>query len=180
MSEPNVPTPITRLEQYWDAILDKIAGGSSVTVEALSVTENNTYTAPEGKAYSPVTVAVPNPNSVVTVTGTLDAPFGDLDWATLKAGLLSLNLSMYMTIDASVLGVIDPVPLTCETPSCNFCIIATTGSDGSVTCVKVVYDETGELTVADYIDLESYTNITPYASLLPTTLTVIYHPLPTE
>ena len=33
-------------------------GGSSVTVEALTATENKTYTAPEGKAYSPVTVNV--------------------------------------------------------------------------------------------------------------------------
>ena len=38
-------------------------GGSSVTVESLSVTENNTYTAPSGKAYSPVSVSVsPNVN----------------------------------------------------------------------------------------------------------------------
>lgn len=33
-------------------------GGSEITVEALTVTENDTYTAPEGKAYSPVTVNV--------------------------------------------------------------------------------------------------------------------------
>ena len=33
-------------------------GGSSITVEPLSVTENDTYTAPTGKAYSPVTVNV--------------------------------------------------------------------------------------------------------------------------
>ena len=35
-----------------------IGGGSSVTVEALTATENKTYTAPQGKAYSPVTVNV--------------------------------------------------------------------------------------------------------------------------
>ena len=35
-------------------------GGGDITVEALSATENGTYTAPSGKAYSPVTVAVPN------------------------------------------------------------------------------------------------------------------------
>lgn len=35
-------------------------GGGGVTVEPLSVTENNTYTAPSGKAYSPVVVNVPN------------------------------------------------------------------------------------------------------------------------
>ena len=37
---------------------EHIGGGSSVTVEALTATENKTYTAPEGKAYSPVTVNV--------------------------------------------------------------------------------------------------------------------------
>lgn len=35
-------------------------GGSSVTVEPLTVTENGTYTAPEGEAFSPVTVLVQN------------------------------------------------------------------------------------------------------------------------
>lgn len=35
-------------------------GGSSITVEALSATENKTYTAPAGKAYSPVVVNVAN------------------------------------------------------------------------------------------------------------------------
>lgn len=35
-------------------------GGGDITVEALSVTENGTITAPSGKAYSPVVVDVPN------------------------------------------------------------------------------------------------------------------------
>lgn len=35
------------------------SGGSSITVEPLTVTSNGTYTAPTGKAYSPVTVNVP-------------------------------------------------------------------------------------------------------------------------
>lgn len=35
-------------------------GGSSIEVESLTVTENDTYIAPEGKAYSPVTVNVPS------------------------------------------------------------------------------------------------------------------------
>lgn len=35
-------------------------GGGDVTVESLSATENGTYTAPKGKAYSPVAVNVPN------------------------------------------------------------------------------------------------------------------------
>ena len=35
-------------------------GGQSITVEALNVSQNGTTTAPEGKAYSPVNVSVPN------------------------------------------------------------------------------------------------------------------------
>ena len=51
-------------------------GGSSVTVEALTATENKTYTAPEGKAYSPVTVnvaaAIPTPK--ITAQINIDNP----------------------------------------------------------------------------------------------------------
>lgn len=43
-------------------------GGGDITVEALSVTENGTYTAPSGKAYSPVTVNVPSDFSTAHVT----------------------------------------------------------------------------------------------------------------
>lgn len=51
--------PLTRLEQYLAHIAEN-GGGSSVTVEPLTVTSNGTQTAPSGKAYSPVTVNVPN------------------------------------------------------------------------------------------------------------------------
>ena len=58
----DLPDPITREEQYLYEIATKMqgGGGSSVTVEALTVTANGTTTAPRGKAYSPVTVDVPN------------------------------------------------------------------------------------------------------------------------
>lgn len=43
-------------------------GGSSITVEPLTVTENGTQTAPSGKAYSPVTVNVPQPSGTKNIT----------------------------------------------------------------------------------------------------------------
>lgn len=51
-----------------------IGGGSSVTVESLTATENKTYTAPEGKAYSPVNVNVSGglPTANVTVINSDD------------------------------------------------------------------------------------------------------------
>lgn len=54
--------PLSRLEQYLDYIANNGGGGGGgdITVESLSATENTTYTAPSGKAYSPVTVNVPN------------------------------------------------------------------------------------------------------------------------
>ena len=42
------------LEEIWEIVI----GGHAFEVEELNVTENDTYTAPEGKAYSPVTVNV--------------------------------------------------------------------------------------------------------------------------
>jgi hypothetical protein len=50
--------PITREEMYLDAIAKGGGGGGDVTVNPLSVSENGTYTAPSGTAYSPVTVDV--------------------------------------------------------------------------------------------------------------------------
>jgi len=50
--------------ELYDLILAKKlsggGGGGDVTVESLSVTSNGTYTAPTGKAYSPVVANVPN------------------------------------------------------------------------------------------------------------------------
>ena len=50
-------------------VLDDEAG-QSITVESLSVTQNGTYTAPTGKAYSPVTVSVSGGGGLVYETGT--------------------------------------------------------------------------------------------------------------
>ena len=57
----DLPDPITREEQYlYEIATNMQGGGSSVTVEPLTVTQNGTTTAPSGKAYSPVTTNVPN------------------------------------------------------------------------------------------------------------------------
>ena len=53
------------------------SGGGSITVESLSVTQNGTYTAPTGKAYSPVTVNVSGGG--VTPVAEKDVNFIDYD-----------------------------------------------------------------------------------------------------
>lgn len=66
--------PFTRIEQYLAYIAENgDGGGSSVTVEPRTVTKNDTYTALEGFAYSPVTVAVPV-QVIELFNGTLSQP----------------------------------------------------------------------------------------------------------
>lgn len=62
-----VTEPVQSAEEaYLQAIYENGGGGSSVTVEPLTVTENGTYTAEEGTAYSPVAVAVPGITKLTT------------------------------------------------------------------------------------------------------------------
>lgn len=62
------------LKPWWPYVRELMEGGGSVTVEQLNVTENGTYTAEAGKAYSPVVVNVEGGESdfstaTVTISG---------------------------------------------------------------------------------------------------------------
>ena len=73
-------------------------GGSSVDVEALSVTANGEYTAPTGKAYSPVTVNVPwnwMGENVELVDGeiwSVNKKLKDTDYATWTPSTTAIDL----------------------------------------------------------------------------------------
>lgn len=70
---------------WWPYVRALMEGGGSVTVEQLNVTENGTYTAESGKAYSPVVVNVPGGvEGFSTITCT----------AVLNDGVEVLNLSV--------------------------------------------------------------------------------------
>lgn len=70
----DVPEPITREEFWLHKIIEHGGGGSTTTIEPLTVTENGSYSE-TGKAYSPVNVNVPNPSTGtlnITENGTYD------------------------------------------------------------------------------------------------------------
>lgn len=78
---------------YFDILLAKKlnGGGGDITVESLSVTQNGTYTAPQGKAYTPVTVSVQPPEnsyqlkSITTPTSLATFNASAMPMPTLKA-----------------------------------------------------------------------------------------------
>ena len=88
---------VTQDAQGYIVLPEQGGGGGSITVESLSVTTNGTYTAPTGKAYSPVTVNVSgggdtwswmgrNPTKVQTFTSEhvlfKDTDFASWTWTT--------------------------------------------------------------------------------------------------
>lgn len=68
-------------------------GGSNITIEGITITENGTYTAPTGVSYSPIIVAVSGTALKVLVTTLADLyqieTEGLITWTTTATGAIS-------------------------------------------------------------------------------------------
>lgn len=84
------------------------SGGSSVTVEPLTVTQNGTQTAPTGKAYSPVTVNVPNSYTDSDIWKVVDAA---KQLVAQRDYFVNLNGTYDTTYNNSVTVNVEPVPV---------------------------------------------------------------------
>lgn len=132
-----------------------------------------------------------NPNSVQTITGTLAEPWGDFDKAEeLSAAIENGNASAKLTLDISVLqagldtirawlyaGVIDDQYAAFFTSAAQFDSEGITL--GFEACIFFSFD--GNVR-SSYLEAQigaDYSDLSAYASLIPTTLTIIWHPLPT-
>ncbi len=85
---------------YFDILLARnLANKGDITTESLNVTENGTYTAPSGKAYSPVTVEVQPPansyqlKSMTTPTSLATFEASEMPMPTLKASIKAQQAS---------------------------------------------------------------------------------------
>jgi len=120
-----------------------------------------------------------NPNTVQTITGTLDDPWGDLDYAEFRAALIANEATAKIAADATSLGfgtIEQPVQagdnMSTFTDGCFI--------DGeNITANDIRWDST----IGDLVTFAIFANGTvadaiQYASLVPTTLTIIWHPLP--
>ena len=111
---------LSRLEQYLAAIAEN-GGGSSITVEPLTVTSNGTQTAPSGKAYSPVTVNVPQPSGTKNITisqnGTTTENVKNYASASITVNVPNVNPNSYEEISGTLSnpwGDINPSELMAE------------------------------------------------------------------
>ena len=94
-------------------------GGGDITVEALTATENKKYTAPSGKAYSPVNVSVPNSYTQadeckVVNEGALVAQTAHAEVTENGTIDTTLNNSVVVNVSGGISGVtfstLDPTP----------------------------------------------------------------------
>ena len=72
---------IMNSNSQWEVIREIDGGGSDITIESLSITDNGTYTAPENTAYTPITVDV-QPDlgtKAISANGTYTASSDELD-----------------------------------------------------------------------------------------------------
>lgn len=104
-SELPEPDPITREE--WFIQKYRGGGGGDITVESLSVTENGTYTAPSGKAYSPVSVNVPLPQNAYLLKSVANLPQAI---ASFNDGQEMVMPSLKVAIEPQQEGSGDPSP----------------------------------------------------------------------
>ena len=120
-----------------------------------------------------------NPNSIQTVNGTLDNPWGDLNYSELVDAIGDHNASATISFNASALGAGTFVNyLYSDAGTGDLSLEIAKYSETVHAGVRVGWGSSGALTNA-YMDRNgTLQDMSSYASLLTTHLTVIWHPLP--
>lgn len=126
-----------------------------------------------------------NPNRVQTITGTLADPWGDLDYQELFDALSNNNASCRLVADLTALGMPNIETLLYaneneDAPSA-YSSGAVIGSSEIYECYQAIWHYVdGDLVRFGAVLSGVYQNLLSYASAIPTTITIIWHPLPDQ
>ena len=122
-----------------------------------------------------------NPNTVETVTATASNPFGDIDLSKLATALANKEASAYIDVDGSALGAgtISSVLQANESAFGSSGASLLSDSVSSASAFQFLWGvSNGNVTIAKMLSGGNLVNLYNYASALPTTLTIVWHPLP--
>lgn len=162
----------------------QLVGGKPVTIEPLTVGEAGTTFAKEGRAFNPVIcTADGNPNSVEMVEGTLANPWGDAFDDFKEAAMTNIyGVSAELAVDATAMGM-GTVYLNWDRNSSGGTQFSSATLDATLAdgrAARVLYTGLDGTTLNRALILMggSIVDMSTYASALPTTLTIVYHPLP--
>ena len=119
-----------------------------------------------------------NPNYTETITATLANPFGTADKYVeyRHAYYANRSATASLTADVSALGFVQEINNPIDL--CTFEGCAVNSDDTSLAYVITFSTETGDITSGYVVQDGVITDLTQYASLIPTTLTIYWHPMP--
>lgn len=168
-------------EEEWLMWLGDNIGGGDVTVEPLSATQNGTYTAPSGKAYSPVTVNVSGgvgDNTAETITGTMANPFGEHTAAEIIAGIGDNSVTVRLTLSIGANTMTMAGNLLRGNLQFSVAIFSSLEEEALSTAGEALYASDGSLIRAWYHNRGTNTNLSGMASQIRTSLLLLTHPMP--
>ena len=156
----------------WRDWYDKEGGGGVTPSGSVAISSNGTYDVTE---VAEAVVSVPNPNSVVTVAGTLANPWGSYSFADLLTAYANHEISMYletggMTYVASPAGR--------ATVKRRF-VVVPTATATSLVCGEIDYTATGGYSAGRSYSVAGggAATIIDMDSSDACTLTIVFHPL---
>lgn len=151
-------------------MVDAVAGVAPTG--KITITENGSDI--DVAQYAKADVAV-NPNYTQTITGTAAAPFGDVDFDTLRTAIYGRNATAFIVADGSAIGATTIRQYLTASDT----LVGANGaglSESTSVAYEIGWSSSG-LSAFLMENNGTVTDVSSYASAIPTTLTIYWHPL---
>ena len=118
-----------------------------------------------------------NPNTVETITGTLDDPWGSVDVAALVTALGNLGVTANMTVDGSTLDAgTFAADVRIKNSNLSFSVANLSGAVAGA-CEANWSAADGSMLNAYLLVDSTKTDISSYAASIPTSTVIVWHPM---